>query len=151
LNRRVWRAGIAGAVVTALAVALMPGARAGEGAAKKHGPIAWTESLAVAQKRAAKEKKVVLADFWAEWCVPCKKMLATTYKEKEVVARAKKFIPALIDFDKNKEVAKKYNIEALPTLLFLDAKGNVLVRSTAYLNKADMLKLMDEALKKAKP
>jgi thiol-disulfide isomerase/thioredoxin len=140
----------AGVLIAALVAALVPGARAGEDAAKKHGPIPWTESLATARKRAAKEKKVILADFWAEWCGPCKKMLVTTYKDKDVVARAKQFVPALIDFDKNKELAKKYQIEALPTLLFLDAKGKVLVRSTSYLGKEEMLKLMDEALKKAK-
>src|SRR5205085_1442911 len=95
---------------------------------KAHGPIAWKESLDEAKKIAAKEKKVIFVDFWAEWCGPCKKMLATTYKDKDVVARSKKFVPVLLNYDKQKALADKYNISAIPAVIFMDAKGKVLAQ-----------------------
>lgn len=151
--RRSWfRSGLAGAIALAIGIGALWGGRAAgeESAAKKHGPIAWIESLPKAQKAAQKQKKVILVDFYAEWCGPCKEMLATTYKHKEVVARSKKFVPVLIDVDKQQGLAAKYEVEGVPTILFLDAKGKVLLRSVGYLDADSFLKLMDEAAKKAK-
>lgn len=121
----------------------------GTSAVKDHGPIAWTESLDGARKTAAKQKKVVLVDFTATWCGPCKMMLATTYRDKAVVEQSKRFVPVLIDVDKQTTIAQKYKIEVIPTIVFLDARGNVLGRSTGYQNAATLLKQMADAQKKA--
>lgn len=118
--------------------------------ASKHGPIAWLESIPDAQKAAAKEKKVIFVDFWAEWCGPCKQMLNTTYKDAKVVEKSKTFVPVLVDLDKHQDLAKKYQFEAIPTVIFLDAKGKVLEKHTGYLAAADFLKLMEKAQKKLK-
>ena len=114
--------------------------------AAKYGPIAWTNSLDAAQKKAAREKKIVLVDFMAEWCGPCKQMLATTYKDKTVVARAgKQFVPVLIDVDQQPKLAQKYNVEAIPTVIFLNGSGKVLHRSMGYHDAKTFLKMMDQA------
>src|SRR2546430_2635998 len=116
--KRLFHLGVAGMAALALMSTAVQTLHAEESAAKSHGPIAWKESLAEAQKIAAKEKKVIFIDFWAEWCGPCKQMLATTYKDKQVVSRSKQFVPVLINIDNQKEIAKKYNIEAIPTVIF---------------------------------
>ncbi len=116
----------------------------------KHGPIPWIESLPEGLKSAKKAKKLVFVDFWAEWCVPCKRMLKTTYVDPKVVARAKRFVPVLLNADKVKEITAKYKIEAIPVALFLDAKGKVIARGDGFMNAEKMLKLMDEAVKKTK-
>jgi thioredoxin-like negative regulator of GroEL len=150
LNRRFYL-GVTGAMALVLMSGAMLTIQADESAAKAHGPIAWTESLAEAQKRAAKEKKLIVGDFWAEWCGPCKQMLATTYKDKAVVARSKEFVPVLVNVDKQEAVVQKYNIGPIPAVIFMDAKGKVVLRPkpNTYTAK-DFLKLMDEAQKKAK-
>lgn len=121
-----------------------------ESAAKKHGPIAWSEKLDDAKKQATKEKKVIFVDFYADWCGPCQQMLKTTYKDKAVVTRSKEFVPVLINVDKQPALAEMYGVSAIPTVVFLDAKGKVLTQSTGYLESKDFLKLMDAARKKAK-
>jgi thiol:disulfide interchange protein len=137
-------------VLTIMAGAAIFGPNARADDKGKHGPIPWIESLPDGLKSAKKDKKIVFVDFWAEWCVPCKRMLKTTYIDPKVVARARKFVPVLLDLDKVKDAAAKYKIEAIPVVLFLDANGNVLVRGDGYKDAAKMLKLMGEALKKAK-
>ena len=117
---------------------------------KKHGPIAWQGSLQAALKIAAREKKPIFIDFWAEWCGPCKQMLATTYKDKAVVARAKQFVPVLINADEQPKIAEKFGINGIPTVVFLDAKGKVLLQTTGYESGPEFLKMMDQAAKKFK-
>lgn len=67
-----------------------------------------------------------LWDFWATWCPPCKQLKPTIEAlEKEYEGKIE---IKSIDTDQNKELAQKFNVQAIPTLVFLDAKGNELSR-----------------------
>ncbi len=67
-----------------------------------------------------------LWDFWATWCPPCKQLKPTIEAlEKEYEGKIE---IRSIDSDENKELAQKFNVQAIPTLVFLDAKGNELSR-----------------------
>ncbi len=152
MRRMTLRVALCGAAALALFTGAQHSVRAaeGDGEAKQHGPIAWTVSLPNAMKTASKDKKVVMVDFWATWCGPCKQMLATTYKDKTVVEKSKQFVPVLVDVDKQSALARKYKVESIPTVIFMDGKGNVLGRSVGYAPASDFLKMMDDAKKKNK-
>ncbi len=57
----------------------------------------------------------VLVDFWAEWCMPCR-MLAPTI-EKIAKDYAGKVKVGKLDTDANRDVAAKYSISAIPTVI----------------------------------
>jgi thioredoxin 1 len=68
------------------------------------------------EQEVLKAAEVVLVDFWAEWCGPCK-MLAPTVQEiaGEYAGRLKVF---KLNTDENQEIASRYQIMGIPTLMF---------------------------------
>ncbi|MCP4592461.1 MAG: DUF255 domain-containing protein, partial [bacterium] len=69
--------------------------------ARGEGPFA-SLSFDQALKRAASEKKLVFVDFYATWCMPCKMLDATTFKDAKVVDfLSKKVVAVKIDAEKH--------------------------------------------------
>ena len=84
-----------------------------------------------------------LVDFWAEWCMPCK-MLLPTIEELAGEFSGRVRIGKL-NTDDNQNVAVKYGISAIPTMLLF--KGGELVNKFVGLQqKADLKKALEEAI-----
>lgn len=78
-----------------------------------------------------------LWDFWAVWCPPCKELkpiIEALEKEYEGKIEIRS-----INVDENKELAQKFEVKAIPTLVFLDAKGNELSRIVGLVPKDTLL------------
>ena len=80
--------------------------------------------------------KPVIVDFWAEWCGPCK-MIAPLLDE---VAREKAGVVKVgkVNVDENQSLSFKYNIRAIPALLFFK-NGQVRDQVTGVTSKKDLL------------
>ncbi|XP_010540349.1 PREDICTED: thioredoxin H5-like [Tarenaya hassleriana] len=77
-----------------------------------HSVEAWTEKF----KEANESKKLVVIDFTASWCPPCR-FIAPVFAE-----LAKRFLNVVffkIDVDELQSVAKEFDVEAMPTFVFL--------------------------------
>jgi thiol:disulfide interchange protein DsbD len=105
-------------------------------------PPVITEALA----RAKREHKPVVLDFYAEWCVPCKRMLTETFAHSKVAPLLEACIVVKIDTDRYPELAKKFGVEGLPDIRFLADDGSERKRLLDYQDAASFAKALAELL-----
>ncbi|BAP58387.1 thioredoxin TrxA [Candidatus Tachikawaea gelatinosa] len=87
------------------------------------------------EEKVLKAQGLILVDFWAEWCGPCKMIapileeIAEEYAEKLVVAK--------LNVDKNPKTSPKYDIKGIPTLI-LFKNGQVISTKVGLLSKSQL-------------
>ena len=87
-----------------------------------------------------KSEKLVLVDFWATWCGPCKMLapvLSEFAEENEEKVKVRK-----VNVDEQRELATKYQISSIPTLL-LFKDGSVINNIVGFCSKTELEKLID--------
>ncbi|MDR0940658.1 MAG: thioredoxin [Bacteroidales bacterium] len=91
----------------------------------------------------ANTKELIVIDFWAEWCGPCKMIapsveeLANEYAGKALIGKC--------DVDENNDMAVNYGIRNIPTLLFIK-NGEVVDRLVGALPKAKIAEAIEKNL-----
>lgn len=91
------------------------------------------------EEQVLRAEKPVLVDFWAEWCGPCKMMAPTLDR---VAAEREDLIIAKINVDDLGDIAAKYGVRGIPTLMVFK-KGEVDRTKVGALSGEQLKKFLD--------
>ena len=115
--------------------------------------VNWENDIDLALNLALSTNKIILIEFMADWCPPCKKMEKETFSDEIVIKKLNKFILVRIDVDKQPDVAqelngnaKKYGGIGIPNILFLDKDKNIVHRIIGFHNASQLITVMDSVL-----
>ena len=117
--------------------------------------IKWENNLDSAFTIASSSNKLIMIDFMAEWCPPCKEMDKNTFSNKNIIKKSNEFILVRIDVDKQQNIAEEYNGNArkyggigIPNILFLDKEKKIIRHIVGFHDVNQLMGIMDSVLMK---
>jgi thiol:disulfide interchange protein DsbD len=120
--------------------------------------LSFLDSEEAATALAKAERRPLLVDFTADWCIACGKLARLTFADPRVRKRAGPFVGLKIDLSVSQElpdaeqerleargeqIKKRYKVVGLPTVLVYDSQGKERVRLTDFVDADEFLKLLD--------
>lgn len=91
------------------------------------------------EKEVLKSEIPVLVDFWASWCMPCKRMMPVVEQiEQEMQNKVK---VCKVNIDEQAELAVQYGVMSIPTF-FVFKDGKVVNKTIGMQDKQELLNLL---------
>ncbi len=95
------------------------------------------------EKTVLEAEKLVLVDFWAEWCAPCR-MVAPVVEEISEEYEGDLQVTK-VNVDQNQQVAVEYGVRSIPTLAFFK-NGEMVERVVGFKPKEELKKMIDRLI-----
>jgi thiol-disulfide isomerase/thioredoxin len=96
-------------------------------------------SFKSASDAAAADQSLVLLIFGAEWCGPCKLLKSQTLTAPDFLAQDAPLHVAEVDIDAEKDMARDFAVEAVPTLILATPEGKIVSRETGFMEAGALL------------
>jgi len=101
--------------------------------------IRWHKTLQQATAVALKTNKPIMIEFWADWCEPCQVMEKDVYSDPNIAGLIEAaVVPLRLSFDNDKQLVRRYEVEAVPYLIFGDSYGTELLHHRGILATKDL-------------
>ena len=91
-------------------------------------------------------QKLVLIDFYATWCGPCKAMTPVMEQMEQKYGDRIEF--QKVDVDQNEELARKYNVMSIPNIVILSPDEEVLENIVGYHDADEMEEILNKVLER---
>lgn len=153
-NKRWQRPALIAGIIGLLACGLAFTSFATSGEQGKSSAIEWQE-FSKAIELAKKQNKIVVVDFYADWCGWCKRMDKDTYGNIDVIKYAKaNLIMTKVDTESQEktrfkdreltyqQLAAGMGVRGLPTTAFFDSNGDLLTSISSYLTPDQFLPIL---------
>jgi thiol:disulfide interchange protein len=111
--------------------------------------VEWRLDYEAAAEEAEESGKPIMIDVFAEWCGPCQMLDEQVWPREDVTKASEAFVPVKIDGDKHPDLAKKFSVNAYPTIIFLSSDGEEVHRHMGAPDYRGMLIEMGTAAEKA--
>lgn len=132
---KLFKRTVAALAVVALIYLVVPQSRAPE--------LSFNRYSAVMVAGARSAGKPVVIDFFADWCIPCREMERTTFKDPQVLSEAGRFVKLKADLthqdQRTQALIGQYEIQGVPTTVFIDSDGKLRKRIVGYIGSAQFL------------
>jgi len=111
--------------------------------------LAWIKGEQPGLAAARERHTPAMMDFYADWCLPCKKMELSTLEADDVARELQRFTLVKIDTTNDDdpqvmEVKKRYHASTLPTLVLIGSDGNVVRTIRDEIGPKELLPLLRE-------
>lgn len=100
---------------------------------------------ALAQAKA--ENKLIVLDFFAEWCAPCKRMEKTTFVDARVVNLLARAVVVRIDTDQQADIAARMGVVGLPDIRLVKSDGSIIRQLRGYVDADAFVNELEQALR----
>ena len=103
----------------------------------------WVTDFSTAKSMCKESGKLMVIDFWADWCKPCKVMEEELWNNPDNPINFQNFIGVKINVDIDKTTPGKFAVSGIPKVVITLPDGEVLWEKTGFYNADEFVEILN--------